>query len=85
MLTSESVEGAPRTPTRRYRPCRSIAEVFEALGGKHDVCRLTKKKYTAVCNWETLYRRIPARLYLKLQNKLKAEGYIADPTLFGME
>jgi hypothetical protein len=46
---------------------------------------VTGSSYTAVCNWLALYKRIPARKYLLVQNHLKRNGYIADPRLFDMD
>jgi len=84
MLTSEArVEGTP--PARRFRGLRTVEEVFDVVGGKHAMRELTAQKYTTVCNWLALYKRFPPRFYLRIQNHLKREGYIADPGLFGME
>jgi hypothetical protein len=82
-MSEHAIEGEPR-PLSRYKPCRSIEEIFEACGGKHAVCRLTGQRYTAVCNWLALYDRIPPRYYLRIQNHLKRNGYIGNPALFGM-
>jgi hypothetical protein len=85
-LTAESIEGAPRGSVgRKFHPCRTVLEVFEAVGGKHAMCELTKTNFTTVCNWLSLYRKIPPRWYVRIQGELKRRGYIADPALFGME
>lgn len=83
LTTASAVEGSPRAP--RLTKCVNIQQVFDALGGKHAVCELTGAKFTAVCNWLSLYNRIPSRFYLAVQNELKRHGYIANPALFGME
>lgn len=82
LVTSEEMESRPR---RRLKAVRTIKQLFEAVGGKHGMVELTGENYTTVCNWLSLYKSIPARKYLRVQNHLKANGRIADPALFGMD
>ncbi|HEY1894836.1 MAG TPA: hypothetical protein VGG62_01140 [Terracidiphilus sp.] len=80
LITSEAMEGGPK-----LKAVRTIGQLFETIGGKHALCEVTGSSYTAVCNWLALYKRIPARKYLLVQNHLKRNGYIADPRLFDMD
>jgi hypothetical protein len=80
LTTSEAMEGGPK-----LKAVRTVKQLFDAIGGKHAVCEITGANYTTVCNWLALYKRLPARKYLLVQNHLKRHGWIADPRLFDMD
>jgi hypothetical protein len=96
MLSTEAnMEG---TPVRRYRPCRTMEEIVLAfsnsdgddpaaqlMAGKRELARLTGVSHRAVANWISIYNKAPPKYYLRIQNALKRNGYIGDPTLLGME
>ena len=67
---------------RRYRKLKTVDEVFLALGGTHEVARLTGRNRTAVCNWRS--RRVCAAAAYKLMiDALEARGHTAPPSLWG--
>jgi hypothetical protein len=62
---------------------RTTAQVIKALGGKHEVARLTGRSWSAVWNWEDR-KAFPTNTYAVLKAKLETKGASAPDTLWGM-
>ncbi|MBO4228161.1 hypothetical protein [Bradyrhizobium neotropicale] len=62
----------------------SAASVFEALGGPHQVARLTGADIKAVRNWYGMFEAFPSDTYALMIRELKRRGYTASPSLWKM-
>lgn len=62
----------------------TTAEVMNVLGGNGPVARLTSSTPKAVSNWRG-FETFPANTYVAMTGALKAQGYEAPDSLWGMK
>jgi len=62
---------------------KTVAAVFEALGGAHEIIALIRAKRTTVYMWRAS-GRFPAKTYLAINGELRRRGHSANPSLWGM-
>lgn len=65
------------------RELTTTAEVMAALGGIAPVAALTGRKYGAAFNWKG-FPKFPADTFVVMQAALRAAGYSAPDSLWGM-
>lgn len=61
----------------------TTAEVVKALGGVQAVADLTKRGYSAACNWNG-FKTFPANTYVVMKAALQERGLDAPDSLWGM-
>ena len=61
----------------------TTSEVVKALGGIAAVAEMTGSSYNAACNWQA-FPNFPPKTYLVLSRALRARGYSAPASLWGM-
>jgi hypothetical protein len=66
------------------RELKSTSEIVDVLGGISSVARLTGSKYNAACNWKAALT-FPSNTYVAMTTALKAKGYRAPASLWGMK
>ena len=67
----------------RPRELLTTAEVMEALGGIGFVAKLTGRTYGAAFNWKG-FAKFPSDTFLVMQGALRAAGFVAPASLWGM-
>lgn len=65
------------------RELTTTADVIEALDGVGAVASLTGRKYGAAFNWKG-FVKFPADTFVVMQDALRARGYVAPSSLWGM-
>ena len=64
---------------------RTVAQVFEALGGVAKVAEITDSNFKQAWSWLGVADQFPANTYVVLQRTLKQRGYEAPARLWAMK
>jgi hypothetical protein len=66
------------------KPLKTVADVFEALGGNGGLEGITGSKPSAISMWKKA-GKFPSKTYLAMTTALHAKGKAAPASLWGMK